>query len=308
MKKAVIFGLGACYENSKCDIEKEYEIVLLIDNDLNKGDAPKTILDVEYDTVIITPYDFKSMYDQLICLGVKKEKITHLMLLNPDKYVLKNLGVRSYSEHGEDLIVIIILQLMGVEKPTYIDVGANHPYEISNTALLHEAGCWGINIEANPNMLELFNIARPVALNINLGVSPNKGVEKFYMFDEISGLNSFSLDAVAYSTKKFNVSLKKELAIECDTLMNIVDMHCHNVFPDFLDIDIEGLDYDVLSGCDFSEKGPKVVCAEAKECDVLKFDAMMQEKGFFRFCRVGANSIYIKNAYVKKVCRLDIPL
>ena len=51
------------------------------------------------------------------------------------------LGNSSFSQCGEDLIVNYIFNLRGISLPSYLDIGANHPYFISNTALFHKKGC-----------------------------------------------------------------------------------------------------------------------------------------------------------------------
>ena len=62
-------------------------------------------------------------------------------LLSPEK--------KSFSQCGEDLIVNYIFGLRGITKPTYLDIGANDPFYLNNTALFYINGCRGINIEAN---------------------------------------------------------------------------------------------------------------------------------------------------------------
>src|SRR5437763_16778861 len=61
-------------------------------------------------------------------------------------------GGRTYAQFGEDLIFLNIFALLGINTPSYIDVGAHHPVNISNTALLYERGCRGIKIDANPDL------------------------------------------------------------------------------------------------------------------------------------------------------------
>ncbi len=57
---------------------------------------------------------------------------------------------KSYSQLGEDLIVRYLFDDLKIDKPTYIDIGANDPYILSNTAFFYKSGCKGINIEPNP--------------------------------------------------------------------------------------------------------------------------------------------------------------
>ena len=43
--------------------------------------------------------------------------------------------LNSYSQCGEDLLVDYIFKLRGIERPSYLDIGAHDPYYLSNTAL-----------------------------------------------------------------------------------------------------------------------------------------------------------------------------
>jgi len=58
-------------------------------------------------------------------------------------------GGRTYAQHGDDLAVLNIFKRLGIEKPSYLDVGAYHPFDLSNTALLYERGSRGIVVEPN---------------------------------------------------------------------------------------------------------------------------------------------------------------
>jgi hypothetical protein len=58
-------------------------------------------------------------------------------------------GGRTYAQHGDDLAVLNIFKRLGIERPSYLDVGAYHPFDLSNTALLYERGSRGINVEPN---------------------------------------------------------------------------------------------------------------------------------------------------------------
>ena len=61
----------------------------------------------------------------------------------------KNYKQISYSQCGEDLIMNFIFNNLRIEKPSYIDIGAHHPFWLSNTFFFYKKGSKGINIEAN---------------------------------------------------------------------------------------------------------------------------------------------------------------
>ena len=72
----------------------------------------------------------------------------------------------------------------------------------------------------------------------------------------------------------------------------IADYNC-GVYPEFLQIDIEGMDYDVLNSCDFTTTFPTVICVEADNRNSKKMDEMLTCKGFFPFHQTISNRIYL---------------
>ena len=116
-------------------------------------------------------------------------------------------------------------------------------------------------MDANPLFIKMFNLCRPEDKNLNLGIGNEKGIKEFYMFDDSSALNTFSYEWV----KTLNLPIKESKSVQVESLNDVVSKYCTNGFPDFLDCDIEGNDYNVLSNCDFSQVAPKVICVEVKE-------------------------------------------
>lgn len=98
--------------------------------------------------------------------------------MNPkssDRHRNQKFGRTTYAQHGEDLMICNLFSIIGVDRPGYLDLGAHHPYVISNTALLYERGSRGVNVEANPVLLDAFREARPEDVSVNLGVGPERG-------------------------------------------------------------------------------------------------------------------------------------
>ena len=75
---------------------------------------------------------------------------------------------KQYSKNGEDnfLLKFFKKRITG----TYIDIGAFHPYRFSNTYLLYTKGWNGLNIDINKKSIDLFNIARPNDINLNVAI------------------------------------------------------------------------------------------------------------------------------------------
>lgn len=292
-------------------------------NSLNWCTVP-FIVDKNYNTIkplrgIEVYHPDKLKVAQYDCIVISVDHAKHqsvlrdleLMGINPNEIVYSdsvlvyhnNFTFGAYSQHGEDMVITNIFNTLGIEKPSYIDVGACHPYFSSNTALLYARGSRGINIEANPDLMELFLRERPNDCNVNIGVGVEKGELPFYVIDTGGSVptGSFNYESAAqfvkvYADKNFRIAGEKSLPIT--TLDEIVAQYCGGVFPDFMDIDIESLDYDVLKNCDFSSGKPLVICAELSD---KRMNDMLEKKGFVPYCKMYCNMIYVRKELLPRL-------
>jgi FkbM family methyltransferase len=211
-------------------------------------------------------------------------------------------GPSTYAQHGDDLVAINIFHNIGITHPSYLDIGAHHPLNISNTALLYRLGSRGINVEPNPNLMAPFLELRPEDCNVNVGVSSEPGVLTFYMIDECSGRNTFDqATAEAFVAGNPQFSIREKRPIEVLTLNQIIDRYANGTFPDFLTLDVEGLDLAVLGSIDYAKTKPKVICVEYisgdnadKHEDIKR---VLRPQGFFCAFKTIGNAFYVANEY-----------
>ena len=172
-------------------------------------------------------------------------------------------ATKSYSQDGEDMI---LKALFGAQKNGfYVDVGAHHPKRFSNTYFFYKQGWRGINIDAMPGSMKLFNIARPKDVNIEKPVSDKKQVLTYYAFNE-PALNGFSKELSVERDKKKEYFIEFTKDIETSTLAEILDNNLpENQQIDFLSIDVEGLDFMVLKSNNFDKYKPKIILIEILE-------------------------------------------
>jgi FkbM family methyltransferase len=169
----------------------------------------------------------------------------------------------SYAESGEDLL---LASLMGERKKAgfYVDVGAHHPKRISNTYYFYRRGWQGINIDPAPGRKRLFDFYRPRDINLECGVAQQQGIMTYFMFDE-SELNGFSreLSEDRVRTGRFHLTGQKEALVV--SLKQILDEHLPaGLEIDFLTVDVEGMDLEVLGSNDWSRYCPHFVLVEIK--------------------------------------------
>lgn len=215
-------------------------------------------------------------------------------MIDTEKFRDQRWGPTTYAQHFDDGMILNIFSLINIEKPTYIDIGAHHPHVISNTALLYERGCRGVNIEANPNLIKAFQVHRPEDKNVNIGVGTQEGMQKFYMFNDLSGLNTFSEKEVNSLPQ---LQVRNHIDLPVTTLDKILIEYCNNIWPDLLTIDIEGLDYDVINSQDFSIDGPSLIVVETRPQETEKMKSMLKEKGYFCYCRMSMNLFFVREKY-----------
>lgn len=168
---------------------------------------------------------------------------------------------KSWSLEGEDLILSRFFENI---KPNgfYVDVGAHHPLRFSNTYKFYKQGWHGINIDAMPGSMDLFNRQRPRDINLEKAVSDGKQVMTYYAFNE-PALNGFSkeLTKLRDGNGNYKIIFKKDL--ETSTLEEILDQYMpkdQNI--NFLSVDVEGLDFAILKSNNWTKYAPEVILIE----------------------------------------------
>ena len=165
----------------------------------------------------------------------------------------------SYAQNLEDVVLNRVFR----NKPTgfYIDVGAHDPVELSVTKFFYDLGWRGINIEPVPASFRNFEAQRPRDINLNLGLADRHDFMTLYEIEGHPELTTLDLE-VASNTSKIVGSGIKEYQIEVRTLAEVCEMYNIN-FIDFIKIDVEGREKDVIVGADFEKYRPTMLVVEA---------------------------------------------
>ncbi len=170
---------------------------------------------------------------------------------------------KSYSQDGEDLVLRAFFEPERKYKGFYVDIGAHHPYRFSNTAFFYKRGWRGINIEPTPNLIQAFKRVRKRDINLNIGISDSNSVLKFYEFNE-PALNSFDKE-LSLSRENNTYKIISEKSIQTFTLSEILNRHMpKNQKIDFMNIDVEGLDLNVLKSNEWTKFSPNYILVEGK--------------------------------------------
>jgi len=187
-------------------------------------------------------------------------------------YFFYNIYIRNYkfyfngSQFGEDKKIIKIFE--NNYKGTYVDLGCFHPTRSNNTFKLYKKGWKGINIDLNPLAIDLFNFARPSDINICAAISNKETKKKLYFLGDLDSKNTLNLNHKKWLNRHFRISDKdfKIKNIKTRKLDNVLKKHnFYNI--DFMNIDIEGHELEVLQSLDFKKFKIKTICVEILDYD-----------------------------------------
>ena len=211
----------------------------------------------------------------------------------------------SYSQAGEDVVVMHLLNDIGIKQIKYLDIGANKPTFGSNTYLFYSRGNTGVLVEADPSLIPRLKSyrKRDEILNIGVAVSEEKELE-FYIFNE-PGANTFNKEE---ALKRDQQGLHKIVDTIKVPLISINELIKNNfkTYPDFMSIDIEGLDLEVLKSLDIVKYPIPIICVETCQYSTnhirpkdLSIGEFMKSIGYFAYGDTYINTIFVNENWFK---------
>tara|TARA_B110000027_G_scaffold103517_1_gene109665 strand:+ start:83 stop:784 length:702 start_codon:yes stop_codon:yes gene_type:complete len=179
---------------------------------------------------------------------------------------------KSYSISNVDLIVDRLFS--NISEGIYIDIGCNHPIKYNNTYLLHKRGWTGINIDLDKTCINEFNIMRKNDYNIQELVGSIDGEEKeIYYYHERSAINTISKELANKRKKKPREIIKKKTK----SLNKIIESSPYSGKKiNFMSIDIENYEYEVLKNFNFHKYGIDLIITECTDMSQLKLETYTQ--------------------------------
>lgn len=163
----------------------------------------------------------------------------------------------SFSQNGEDSVVCALLR--NVKNGVYLDVGAYHPFLYSNTYALYRKGWKGVVVDPNKMMNILYKIFRHRDTFLNLGVGSKKIPQTYFMFND-GAYNTFDEDVSVERKKMKRLSFLGSISVQVTPLSEIIKRSELSRL-DFLNIDVEGMDMEVLLSHDWVVR-PRVIAVE----------------------------------------------
>lgn len=217
-------------------------------------------------------------------------------------YLRRRAGIyyrKSWSQCGEDLIMRYLFDLLQIARPSYIDIGAHHPWYYNNTYLFYRQGARGVNVEPDPSLYAGLRRERRHDVNLNMGIGPREAEMDFYVMSSRT-LNTFSAIEARKYVEQQGLRIVDTRRIRVQTFAQAVDTHMGRT-PDLVSLDVEGLELDILRSIDFSENRPHVFCIETLSyaggdgsgVKNPEIHDLMFENGYMLYADTYINSIYV---------------
>lgn len=218
-------------------------------------------------------------------------------------YIIRTRAQPSFSQAGEDQIVRYLFNLLGITKPEYLDIGANHPVIGNNSYYFYLRGCKGVCVEPDPGYYSLIkkHRGRDIVLQTGIGSSGQESEALLYIFPHpYSGWNTFSEEEAHNRQAESGIRFREVQKVPLRTINSVIEQHFDR-YPNFISIDVEGMDLAILRSLDLSRFRPEVICVETitfsthnKEQKVNEIMDFLCGKGYFVFGDTRINTIFCR--------------
>jgi FkbM family methyltransferase len=213
----------------------------------------------------------------------------------------------SYAQNHED----VLLRRAFADQPSgfYMDIGAHDPIYDSVTKHFYDHGWSGINVEPIPHKMASFRAARPRDINLNVGLSNQNGRMSFYEVVEGPTMSSFSPELAARYRQMGYTVVERETEIL--TLASVWETHAATTV-DFVSLDVEGHESQVLAGANFAKWRPRVLVIEATRpgSSVLsheEWEPLILNADYLFATFDGLNRYYVRREDPQLAERLSVP-
>jgi FkbM family methyltransferase len=171
----------------------------------------------------------------------------------------------------------------------FVDVGANDPVRNSQSYPLERFGWNGILIEPLPDQVSLLREKRSATV-VECAVSSRENHGRFVNLLQAGSHSTLCGTLAARKSQK--ITSQAPLGVFCQTLDSVLEDATVPANFEFLSIDVEGHELEVLDGFSISKWRPQLVLLEDHGIS-LGVHNFMRSRGYALLLRTGLNSWYV---------------
>lgn len=203
-----------------------------------------------------------------------------------------------YSRNGEDFILWKFFRMKG--SGFYIDVGSFDGVHFSNTYIFEKIGWKGICIDAHPFYFQKCKENRPGSICIHAACTGDESVKEVMFHSEelglLSGIQMREDIRQRYEGRGLTFEGFKVVTVPSVTLNSVLRSLKDTPAIDFISIDVEGHELEILKGFGIESYRPRILVVEANtELDEMQLDDyLVRQKGYYKARRVVENLFYCR--------------
>ena len=196
----------------------------------------------------------------------------------------------SHSQYLEDIFIDSIFR--GKTTGTYVDIGANDPSELSNTKRFYDRGWSGVNVEPDVTMYEKISRVRQRDINLNVGIGGATDNLTFFQLSP-NTLSTFNKKAAMQSVKKEGATIVSETTVPVISLAELFRTTLSDRPVDFLSVDAEGYEVEILSSNDWKIYRPIAIIVEVNQDKEGRVVTLLKKQGYILVHCNGTNGIFV---------------
>lgn len=206
-----------------------------------------------------------------------------------------------YSQYGQDRFLEKYL-FKKINKGFFVDIGANDGITFSNTYFFEKKGWGGICIEPIENVF--INLQKNRSSKCFMGVVSGEESD-FVDFLHISGEAEMLSGILSKCNNDHTKRIEQEVNNKGDkNVIKVKNYNFNNIVGklgiDYLSIDTEGAELEILKSIDFSKYNIKAITVENnyKDKDINDF---LLSNNFFYVISLGCDDLYVNKESIKMV-------
>ncbi|WP_038375165.1 FkbM family methyltransferase [Brachyspira alvinipulli] len=211
------------------------------------------------------------------------------------KIIEKNNNIKFKSQFDQDLLAYSYFN--GKRNDFFVDIGAHNGEWINNTYIFEQLGWNGICVEADPDNFELLKKNRK-CYTYNFAIDSENSDNIKFIKSKVDALNVLEKHCSEEHAKR----IKSEAKIDNLEYVNIKSITFNDLMKkyhseikhiDFLSIDIEGGELDILKTIDFYTYTFDLLTIENNEKENVLID-FMKTKGYKVLIDIGCDILFVK--------------
>ena len=222
--------------------------------------------------------------------------------------ILKSNVQPSFSQAGEDQAMRYLLyNCLNITNPSYLDIGTNHPIICNNTFYFYNRGSRGVCIEPDVQFEKLIRKFRKEDIYLKAGVGIGEATSaEFYAFPgKYAGWNTFSKREAEKRSIETGINYRTIQEIPLVNINEVMERY-FTTSPNYISLDVEGIDLQILQSIDFKRFKPEVLCVESitfstknEEVKITEIIDYVTSQDYFVFADTHVNTIFCRNNVFK---------